>query len=200
MSQTRRDLLKRVGTIGVAGVGGAVLSSSAVAAKPAVDWRPAHSSNYTAANRGAAEIDAIVIHVAQGSAEGTVSWIQNPDSNVSAHYTIRDDGYKYQSLSDINIGWHAGGVSWYNNATIGIEHGGYVSSGFPDAQYRSSAELVRWLCNEYNIPKSRVSGIASCGGESGIMGHHQVPETDCGWNDHTDPGSNWDWGYYMSLI
>lgn len=201
MSQTRRDLLKRVGAIGMAGVGGTVLSSSTVAAKPTVDWRPAHSSNYTAANRGAPEIDAIVIHVAQGSAEGTVSWFQNPDANVSAHYTIRDDGYKYQSLSDINIGWHAGGVSWYNNATIGIEHGGYVSSGFPAAQYQSSAELVRWLCDEYNIPKSRVSGLGSCsGGSSGILGHHQVPETDCGWNDHTDPGSNWDWDYYMSLI
>ncbi|WP_266078999.1 N-acetylmuramoyl-L-alanine amidase [Haladaptatus caseinilyticus] len=198
--QSRRDLLKKIGAAGTAGIGATALSSSTAVAKPAVDWEPAHSSNYTAANRGAAEIDAIVIHVAQGSAEGTVNWFQNPDANVSAHYTIRDDGYKYQSVSDINEAWHAGGVSWYNDATIGIEHGGYVSSGFPTAQYQSSAELVRWLCDQYNIPKSRVSGVASCNGESGIMGHHQVPETDCGYNDHTDPGPNWDWDYYMSLI
>ncbi|GAA0224771.1 N-acetylmuramoyl-L-alanine amidase [Haladaptatus pallidirubidus] len=198
--QSRRNLLKKIGAAGTAGLGAASLSSGTAAAKPAVDWVPAHSSNYTSANRGAANINAIVVHVAQGSAEGTVNWFTNPDANVSAHYTIRDDGYKYQSLSDINIGWHAGGMSWYNNETIGIEHGGYVSSGFTDAQYRSSAELVRWLCNQYNIPKSRVSGVANCYGESGIMGHHQVPETDCGYNDHTDPGPNWDWDYYMSLI
>ena len=81
-----------------------------------------------------------------------------------------------------------------------LNNGGYVSSGFPASQYQSSAELVRWLCNQYNIPKSRVSGVGGCGGQSGILGHRQVPEYDCGYNDHTDPGPYWDWDYYMSLI
>lgn len=198
---SRRTLLEKIGIAGTAGIGAVVASTGTAAAKPSVDWVPADSSNYTAANRGAAEIDSIVIHVAQGSAEGTVNWFANPDADVSAHYTIRDDGYKYQSLSDINIGWHAG--NWdYNTESIGIEHGGYVSSGFTDAQYQSSAELVSWLCDQYNVPKSRVSGVATCGGgTSGIMGHHQVPDpSSCGYNDHTDPGSYWDWDYYMSLI
>jgi len=198
--ESRRDLLKKLGAASTVGVGATALSTGSAAAKPAVDWEPAHSSNYTSANRGAPEIAGIVIHVAQGSAEGAVAWFQNPDANVSAHYTIRDDGYKYQSLSDINIGWHAGGTQWYTDHTIGIEIGGYVSSGFPDAQYESAAELVRWLCDEYNVPKSRISGVGDCYGEAGIMGHHQVPETDCGYNDHTDPGPNWDWDYFMSLI
>ncbi|WP_227374856.1 hypothetical protein [Haladaptatus halobius] len=75
---TRRNILKRIGAAGTAGLGAAALSSSTAAAKPAVDWELADSSNYTAANRGAAEIDAIVIHVAQGSAESTVNWFQDP--------------------------------------------------------------------------------------------------------------------------
>ena len=37
-------------------------------------WRPAHYSSYTDASRGAAKIDMIVIHVAQGSYSGTISW------------------------------------------------------------------------------------------------------------------------------
>jgi N-acetyl-anhydromuramyl-L-alanine amidase AmpD len=203
MSQTRRDVLKRIGTLGIASVGGAMVSSGTAAAKPSVDWEDAHPSNYTGANRGAGYIDWIIIHTVQGSASSAVNWFQNPDANVSAHYTVAQDGYRYQSVSDINIAWHAGGQN-YNTWSIGIEHGGYVSGTYEDVQYRASAKLTSWLCDQYGVPKQHPGGVAPCDAANpangGVIGHHQVPESDCGPNNHTDPGSHWDWSYYMDLV
>jgi peptidoglycan hydrolase-like protein with peptidoglycan-binding domain len=51
--------------------------------------------------------------------------------------------------------------------------------------YRSSAALTAYLCNRYSIPKDRAH----------IVGHSEVPG-----NDHTDPGPNWNWTYYMQLV
>ncbi|WP_423743299.1 peptidoglycan recognition family protein (plasmid) [Haladaptatus sp. SPP-AMP-3] len=193
---SRRNLLKTIGVAGTAGLGAAAFSGTA-AAKPTVDWEVADSSNYTAANRGAAEIDWVIIHTVQGSASGAVSWFQNPDADVSAHYTVSESGYKYQSVSDINIAWHAG--DWdYNQYSVGIEHGGYVSGTYEDAQYRASAKLASWLCDQYGVPKQHPTSVPSDAANpanGGIIGHEQVPASS-----HTDPGSNWDWDYYIDLV
>jgi len=151
-------------------------------------WVPASSSNYTVSNRESTyQINYVVIHVAQGSYAGTISWFQNPSAQVSAHYVIRSsDGAVTQSVRDKDIAWHAG--NWtYNTQSIGIEHEGYINqaSWFTDAMYRSSAALTRHLCDRYGIPKDR----------SHIIGHNQVPGAT-----HTDPGPNWNWTYYMQLV
>ncbi|MFC4551080.1 MULTISPECIES: N-acetylmuramoyl-L-alanine amidase [Halorussus] len=196
-TSTRRDVLKRAAAAGVVSLGGTVLASSTAAAKPSVDWEAAHSSNYTSADRGAGYIDWIVIHTVQGSAQSAVNWFQDPDADVSAHYTVAQDGYKYQSVSDINIAWHAGGSN-YNTYSVGIEHGGYVSGTYEDAQYRASAKLASWLCDQYGVPKQHPSSVpydAANPANGGIIAHSQVPEST-----HTDPGSNWDWDYYIDLV
>ncbi|MEE6306985.1 N-acetylmuramoyl-L-alanine amidase [Plantactinospora veratri] len=151
-------------------------------------WAPAHSANYTVANRESTyPINYVVIHVTQGSYAGSISWFQNPASQVSAHYTIRSsDGAVTQSVREKDVAWHAG--NWtYNTQSIGIEHEGYVTqpSWFTDAMYRSSAALTRHLCDRYGIPKDR----------SRIIGHNQVPGAT-----HTDPGPHWNWTYYMQLV
>jgi hypothetical protein len=149
-------------------------------------WRPAHYSNYTDASRGAAKISMIVIHVAQGSYSGTISWFQNPDANVSAHYVVGRKGQVAQCVHNADIAWHAG--NWtYNQKSMGIEHAGYVSNpdSFTRAMYHSSARLSAYLCKRYNIPIDRQH----------IIGHNQVPGAT-----HTDPGRYWDWRKYMRLI
>lgn len=155
---------------------------------PGARWVPAHSSNYTAANRESDyDIRYVIIHTTQGSYAGAISWFQNPSSNVSAHYVIRSsDGQITQMVQNKDIAWHAG--NWtYNTQSIGIEHEGYVSnpSWYTDAMYRSSAALTRWLCDRYGIPKTRTY----------IKAHSEVPGAT-----HTDPGPHWDWNYYMSLV
>lgn len=155
---------------------------------PPALWVPAHSSNYTVANRPSSNpINYVIVHVTQGSYAGTISWFQNPASNVSAHYVIRSsDGQVTQMLRNKDIGWHAG--NWtYNQQSIGLEHEGFVDNPawFTDAMYRSSAALTAHVCNVYGIPKTR----------SRIIGHNEVPGAT-----HTDPGPHWNWSTYMSYV
>jgi N-acetyl-anhydromuramyl-L-alanine amidase AmpD len=154
---------------------------------PAI-WTPASSSNYTVANRESDyNIQYVVIHVTEGSYSGSISWFQNPSAQVSAHYVVRSsDGQITQTVREKDIAWHAG--NWtYNTQSIGIEHEGYVSNctWFTDPMYRASAGIVKSVSAKYAIPKDR----------SHIIGHHEVPGAT-----HTDPGSCWDWNYYMSLV
>ena len=159
-----------------------------MASKPPVVWYPAHGNNYTPANRPSSNpINKVVIHVTQGSWSSALNWFQNPSAGVSAHYTVRSsDGKIGQSLSDVNIGYHAGNWS-YNQTSVGIEHEGYVSdrSWFTPAMYRSSAKLTAFLCQRYGIPVNRYR----------IIGHNEVPGAT-----HTDPGRYWNWTEYMRLV
>ncbi|WP_049571747.1 N-acetylmuramoyl-L-alanine amidase [Streptomyces sp. SBT349] len=150
---------------------------------PPARWVAANSANY--ASGRSADIDAVVIHVTQGSYAGTISWFQNPSSQVSAHYVVRSsDGEVTQMVRDRDTAWHARSGNAYS---VGIEHEGWVNdpSWFTDSMYRSSAALTSHLADRYAIPKDRQH----------IVAHSEVPG-----NDHTDPGPHWDWNYYMELV
>jgi hypothetical protein len=157
-------------------------------------WRPASPRNYTNAHRGAAKIDMIVIHVAQGGFSATINWFQNPIARASAHYVVGRKGAVAQCVHNADIAWHAG---WWktNKKSIGIEHEGYIGNpkSFTKRMYHSSARLSAYLCGRYNIPIDRRH----------IIGHNEVPGCsgpgggiDC----HTDPGRYWNWDKYMQLI
>lgn len=150
---------------------------------PSANWVPAAAANYTAGRTAA--ITTVVVHVTQGSYAGTISWFQNPESEVSAHYVVRSsDGQITQMVRDSDTAYHARSA---NSSSLGIEHEGFIDnpSWFTDAMYRSSAALTSYLCERYGIPKDR----------GHIVGHVEVPG-----NDHTDPGPNWNWTYYMQLV
>ncbi|WP_328906632.1 amidase [Streptomyces sp. NBC_00234] len=150
---------------------------------PAALWVPANSANYTKGR--SATVDKVVVHVTQGSYAGTISWFQDPASQVSAHYVVRSsDGQITQMVRDSDTAWHARSA---NSSSLGIEHEGWVDNPawFTDSMYRSSAALTRHLCDRYGIPKDRAH----------VIGHSEAPG-----NDHTDPGVNWNWTYYMQLV
>ncbi len=149
---------------------------------------PADPSNYTDASRPSDyPISYVIIHTTQGSYSGAISWFQNPDANVSAHYVIRSsDGESTQMVCHNDIAWHAG--NWdYNTWSVGIEHEGYVEENgwYTDSLYASSARIAAAL--------SRVYGFAA--DRSHIIGHYEVPGAT-----HTDPGPFWDWPLYMAYV
>ena len=207
MQPSRRTFLKTVGA--TAGAGALLSSVSPVAAhgKPEYVWRPADSSNYTAANRESDyDIRWYIIHVAEGSYNGTISWFQNPDANASTHYVIENDSNPEitQMVDESDIAWHGGGTN-YNDHSLGIEHAGEVGSTYwTEATYEKSGALAQWACETYGIPMAvRRYDVAPCdqaNGAGGVIGHHQIPETDCGPNDHTDPGSTWNWGKFEGYL
>lgn len=77
------------------------------------------------------EIDSIVLHhTGPGSFSGIVSWLKNPDANVSAHYVVGKAGEITQLVKLKDKAWHAGkskciidGKTVYdlNQNSIGIE-------------------------------------------------------------------------------
>ncbi|MDQ4127743.1 MAG: N-acetylmuramoyl-L-alanine amidase [Actinomycetota bacterium] len=173
----------------------ALVRAAGTADYPGADWYGNNGRNYSNRNRGAAAIDMIVVHVAQGTYSGTLGWFRNPDNRgSSAHYTVSKYGAVGQSVRDEDVAWHAG---WWatNKRSIGIEHAGYVGnpSWFTTDMYHASAKLSAWLSRRYGIPADR----------NHIIGHHEVPGCSGaggGVSCHTDPGRYWDWSRYMRLV
>jgi Subtilase family/N-acetylmuramoyl-L-alanine amidase len=136
----------------------------------------------------------IVIHItdSNGTINGIIRWFQDPydpdlgqDRKVSAHYVVGQDGEVVQMVKHDDIALHANTA---NRASIGIEHVANTRGMAPTAiQYASSAALVRWLCEYYDLPMDR----------SVILGHS---EADPITNHYACPNAVWDWDYYMQLI
>ncbi|MCK6515725.1 N-acetylmuramoyl-L-alanine amidase [Myxococcota bacterium] len=148
----------------------------------------ASSSNYSNYSRDASDINYVIIHTVQGSYSGCISWFQNSSASVSAHYVVRSsDGAITQMVWEEDVAWHAG--NWtYNEQSVGIEHEGYVDDPgkwYTTAMYTESAKLTADIAARNGIPLDR----------SHIIGHVEVPSAT-----HTDPGTGWDWDYYMGLL
>ncbi|MEU7176552.1 N-acetylmuramoyl-L-alanine amidase, partial [Micromonospora tulbaghiae] len=172
----------RYATVAPAGTASRTLAA-AVPEYPPARWVAANGANYGVGR--SSRITTVILHVTQGSYAGTISWFQNPSSGVSAHYVVKSsNGEITQMVREGDTAYHARSGNAYG---VGIEHEGYVDNPawFTDAMYRSSAALTRYLCDKYGIPKNR----------TGIKGHNEIPG-----NDHTDPGPNWNWNYYLSLV
>lgn len=192
----------------------ALLSGTEVSVSKETDypnaiWIPASSCNYEPRTK---EVSAVVIHYTEGSYAGCISWFQNCDAQVSAHYVIRSsDGQVTQMVREADKAWHARTANGY---TIGIEHEAYgnIISFFTEAMYQSSADLVRNICSRYEVIDGHRTfyrdtldngttlnnGVHPMGGEEGcvkIRGHQHYPD-----QTHTDPGPFWNWNYYYKLI
>ncbi|MCD6368619.1 MAG: N-acetylmuramoyl-L-alanine amidase [Thermoproteales archaeon] len=176
---------------------------------PQAVWNPAYKNNYTTSNREETyDIRWIIIHVAEGSYSGTISWFKNPQAKVSAHYVVKMDGSEItQMVRDKDVAWHAG--NWaYNTRSIGIEIEGYVGvTRWPDSMYDALAKLVAWLAKKYKVEPVHPKGVAPANPESstGIIGHNQVPDPNNprlggGKSHHSDPGSTFDWDKFMKLV
>ena len=161
-------------------------------------FEPANSGNYRAVT-GTRSIKRVVIHITDGSKniDGTISWFKDPKAKVSAHYVVGQDGEVVQMVKHNDVAWHAGGA---NGDSIGIEHVARAPHAWDkllhktdpglmptSTQYCSSAALVNWLCNQFNIPMDR----------DHVLGHSEAdPKTT-----HTGcPNAVWDWNSYMPMV
>ncbi|MDT9689064.1 peptidoglycan recognition family protein [Streptomyces sp. P9(2023)] len=169
----------------------------------ACEWIPApyeefgdgDYGNHDKANRPASQgIDYIVVHDTEATWDVTLKLVQDP-TYVSWQYSLRSsDGHIAQHLPLKDVGWHAG--NWFVNAkSVGLEHEGFLTSPdswYTEAMYRTSARLVRYLADRYDIPLDRQH----------ILGHDTVPGTVTSTirGMHTDPGPYWDWAHYFRLL
>lgn len=102
------------------------------------------------------KIDTIVLHCTEALLASTLEEFQKEHGRqVSAHYVIDRNGEIYQMVDDSERANHCRGA---NQSLIGIEHVGRETEALTDEQAVSSAALIRWLLEQYEIPRSNVFG------------------------------------------
>jgi len=113
-------------------------------------------------------VNAIIIHyTGMKTAKVALDRLCDPAAQVSAHYTIDEDGTIYHHVAPQKRAWHAGVSHWqdlsnFNDFSIGIE---LVNPGhehgyrpFPDIQIDSLINLIKHLYEEFPIEKRLVLG------------------------------------------
>jgi N-acetylmuramoyl-L-alanine amidase len=106
--------------------------------------------------RNGARIDKVVLHCTEGSLVSALAEFQKPGGRqVSAHYVIDRNGDIYQMVSDSDRSNHCMGA---NQNSIGIEHVGSETDSLTAPQAAASAALIRWLLEQYQIPRTNIFG------------------------------------------
>lgn len=110
--------------------------------------------------------DCLILHyTGMETGEAAEAWLCTPESEVSSHYLVYEDGHIVQMVREADRAWHAGAGSWkgrcdVNSFSIGIE---IVNAGplcgfppFPDEQIEAVATLARDICTRRHIVPERV--------------------------------------------
>jgi len=144
--------------------------------------------------------DIIVCHITEGAFDGTVSWINNPASQVSYHFVVAKDGRIVQAVDIANTAWANGTTVNGDNrdnrhSTLptvvrrGVNANLYtVSIGFEgrfaDTQGALTAaqlEVGIWLIKHIRDEILRLFNISNVSiqfNRNHIVGHHEItPKT-----------------------
>lgn len=110
--------------------------------------------------------DMIILHyTGMETGDSAEAWLCNPESEVSSHYLVHEDGRVVQMVRERDRAWHAGRGSWQgttdiNSRSIGIE---IVNPGnladhppFAAVQIEAVIALCRDLCARHGISPDKV--------------------------------------------
>lgn len=113
-------------------------------------------------------ITMLVLHyTGMPDAPSAINWLASPESKVSAHYVVTEEGQTIRMVPEEKRAWHAGlshwrGVSDVNSASIGIE---IVNPGhewgyrpFPEEQIDALIPLVHDIMKRHGITRGNVVG------------------------------------------
>jgi N-acetyl-anhydromuramyl-L-alanine amidase AmpD len=135
-----------------------------------------------------AETRGVVIHVNEGTFDGTIEWFSGGSEGVGAHLEVGSDRV-YQLVDLDHVCWHAVDA---NAFSIGIEHAGFG---------RSRAE---WLDAGHEL-------AYSANRASYILRHYRLGEPRYGvniwphswggvaWGNHNCPGPAFPWDVWMRM-
>ena len=132
--------------------------------------------------RDGAVPDMVIIHyTAMKSAAAACRTLCNPDTEVSAHYLIAEDGTVMSLVAEQMRAWHAGAGAWgavidVNSRSIGIELANNGVSPFAAAQMDALSTLLTGIKQRWAIRPERV------------IGH-----SDMAPGRKIDPGRRFDW-------
>jgi N-acetylmuramoyl-L-alanine amidase len=143
------------------------------------------SPNFEPRRGGRAPALLLLHYTGTPSCRTALDWLANPQSRVSCHYVVDEDGCIIQMVPESMRAWHAGLSCWagetdINSASIGIEiHNPGHEAGYPDfppAQMKAVEALSRDLISRYGIRPQDV------------LAHSDVAPVR-----KKDPGEKFDW-------
>jgi N-acetylmuramoyl-L-alanine amidase len=130
--------------------------------------------------------DMIVLHyTGMETGKAAENWLCDPQSEVSSHYLVHEDGGVVQMVRESDRAWHAGKSSWrglsdINSCSIGIE---IVNPGH--------------LLGYRTFPKRQIDAvIALClgiVGRHGILSERVLAHSDVAPGRKIDPGERFPW-------
>lgn len=147
-----------------------------MARMPGAQWRPV--PNRTVGGQDA--VYGVVLHVMQGTLDGTDAWFRNSSSQASAHFGVGKDGRIFQWVDTADRAWAQvdGNRTW-----LSIEHEGKSGDSLIPAQLAASARVIAWMHATHGVrlqstdsPTGRGIGWHGMGG-SAWGGHLDCPGT-----------------------
>ena len=128
-------------------------------------------------NRNASAMGAVrglVLHIQQGTEQGSEAWMKNPVSKVSAHFLNPKSGKLRQLVDTADRAWaQADG----NDNWISIENEGQAGDLLTESQVENTAQLLTWLHQTKGVPL-QISNKPSTGG----LGWHGMG--GAAWGNH----------------
>ena len=127
-----------------------------------------YSINFDYPERNKKFIKFVIIHYTGMKVETkALNRLTNPNSNVSAHYFIKNNGTIVSMVPDEYVAWHAGVSNWknfksLNKYSIGVEisnpghNHGYKN--YSPKQISSLTKLLRFFIQKYKIKKKNILG------------------------------------------
>jgi N-acetyl-anhydromuramyl-L-alanine amidase AmpD len=124
--------------------------------------------------RAGLAIRAAVIHIAQGTYAGSISWLCNPASGASAHFMVAKDGRIMQMVNIFDTAW-GNGLTWNtlrnswidpdgnavkpswkgltvpinpNFTTVSIEHEGFTGEPWTAAMYEADRRILQYVASQ----------------------------------------------------
>jgi N-acetylmuramoyl-L-alanine amidase len=138
------------------------------------------------ARRGCERPDTLILHyTGMRSCEDAIRLLASPESGVSCHYVVDEDGAITQMAPEAARAWHAGVSHWMhsddiNSCSIGIEiHNPGHDGGYPDFP-ASQMAAVEALCVDIV-------------GRHAIAPRRVLAHSDVAPRRKTDPGEKFDW-------
>jgi len=115
--------------------------------------------------KGMLEQRGMVVHIAQGSYEGTIGWQKNPDANVSSHFVVAGAGDavdgKIAQVVDLDV------AAWTqidgNGHWVSVENSGFSPNKLTAAQFESNAQLYARGMRDFAWPARLATSPADVG-------------------------------------
>jgi N-acetylmuramoyl-L-alanine amidase len=153
-----------------------------------IDTTLNYSPNFELKKRRPKEIKFIIFHYTGMKKENeAIMQLTNPNSKVSSHYFIKNNGEILTLVPNLYTAWHAGLSSWkkyksINKYSIGIEISnpghGHSYKNFSKKQIKSVIKLGSYLKKKYRVQPNS------------ILGHSDIAP-----NRKKDPGEKFPWKY-----